>query len=334
MDFAVALDADLTVLAADAGELTREDRPAVLGITGPPGAGKSTLARAMTAALGGAAAYVPLDGFHLSNAQLDRLGLRERKGSEPGFDVWGYAALLRRLVADTTREVYVPDFDRALDEPVAARHRVPPETRLIVTEGNYLAVDLPGWREARALMDAVWYVDAPAAVRDARLMSRHTGFGRTRAAARSWIDANDGPNAALVAASRDRCDRVITPVVATHGVPVLPCAPDGPPLDGYASALGLIGDALGRGARLVAVPAERVADTFFSLRTGVAGEIAQKFTDYHLRLAIVGDISRHTAKSSALRDYVREADRGTHVWFSPTWDDLTARLRESPPPPN
>ncbi|AZM46219.1 nucleoside/nucleotide kinase family protein [Streptomyces sp. WAC 06738] len=202
------------LLADDAWALLRGGRRAVLGLAGAPGAGKSTLARALVAALrarhgAGAAAYVPLDGFHLSNAQLDRLGLRDRKGSEPSFDAAGYAALLRRLAEEPGAEVYVPDFDRALDEPVAARHHVPPGTRLIVTEGNYLACDLPGWRTARELMAEVWYVDAPDAVRDARLMARHVGFGRTAAASRAWIDANDAPNAELVKASRGRCDRVV-----------------------------------------------------------------------------------------------------------------------------
>ncbi|WP_407565120.1 nucleoside/nucleotide kinase family protein [Streptomyces sp. 184] len=201
-------------LADDAWALLGGGRRAVLGLAGAPGAGKSTLARALVAALrarhgAGAAAYVPLDGFHLSNAQLDRLGLRDRKGSEPSFDAAGYAALLRRLAEEPEAEVYVPDFDRALDEPVAARHRVAPGTRLVVTEGNYLACDLPGWRAARELMAEVWYVDAPEAVRDARLMERHVGFGRTAAASRAWIDANDAPNAELVKASRERCARVV-----------------------------------------------------------------------------------------------------------------------------
>ncbi|TDC72822.1 nucleoside/nucleotide kinase family protein [Streptomyces hainanensis] len=182
----------------------------VLGLAGPPGAGKSTLAQALRDALGDAAAYVPLDGFHLSNAQLDRLGLRSRKGSEPSFDVWGYEALLRRLVTEPFRDTYVPDFDRALDEPVAARHLVPAGATLLVTEGNYLACDLPGWREARSLMAEVWYVDATADLRDARLMRRHTGFGRDVAAARAWIDGNDRPNAELVELSREHGDLVVT----------------------------------------------------------------------------------------------------------------------------
>ncbi|AJE82768.1 hypothetical protein SLNWT_2392 [Streptomyces albus] len=210
----------LDQLAAEAWRLT-EGRPrAVLGLAGPPGAGKSTLARALVTAVEqvrgpGTAAYLPLDGFHLSNAQLRRLGLSDRKGSEPSFDVHGYAALLARVCAATAEPspygVYVPDFDRTLDEPVAARHLVPPTARLVVTEGNYLACDLPGWREARALMAGCWYVAAPRAVRRARLLDRHVHHGRTPGAARDWVAANDDPNGELVEASRARADRILTP---------------------------------------------------------------------------------------------------------------------------
>ncbi len=202
----------MTDLVADARALCGATGRTVLGLAGPPGAGKSTLARALVTALGPRAAYVPLDGFHLSNEQLDRLGLRSRKGSEPSFDVWGYEALLRRLVTEPEREVYVPDFDRALDEPVAARHVVPAAARLVVTEGNYLACDLPGWRAARRWMAEVWYVAAPPETRDARLMRRHVGHGRDAAAARAWIDGNDAPNAGLVEGSRAACDRVLRDV--------------------------------------------------------------------------------------------------------------------------
>lgn len=211
---------DAEQLVADAAALT----PApggrfLLGIAGAPGAGKSTLAVRLVSALRerlgpDAAAYVPMDGFHLSNAQLDRLGLASRKGSAPSFDVWGYLALLRRLRAASPAEpVYVPDYDRTLHEPVAARHLVAPRVRLIVTEGNYLAAGAaggPGWSEVREQLDALWYLATPDAVRDARLLARQRAGGLDPAAARAWVDGNDHPNGELVKAHLDPGARVVT----------------------------------------------------------------------------------------------------------------------------
>jgi len=202
----------LADLAEDARKLTTAGPRAVLGLAGPPGAGKSTLARALVARIGEQAAYLPLDGFHLANAQLERLGLTARKGSEPSFDVRGYVALLRRVLDDTAGDIYVPDYDRTLHEPVAARHVVPPAARLVVTEGNYLACDLPGWREARALMAACWYVEAPPDVRQARLVERQLAGGRDANEARAWVATNDAPNGELVEASRGRCDRILSTI--------------------------------------------------------------------------------------------------------------------------
>ncbi|MFE0461684.1 nucleoside/nucleotide kinase family protein [Kitasatospora sp. NPDC058965] len=186
----------------------------MLGLTGAPGAGKSSLARHLVtevnrAAGAGTAAYVPMDGFHLSNAQLDRLGLRHRKGSPPSFDVHGYVTLLRRLTADRFHEVYVPDFDRTLDEPVAARHLVTPSTRLVVTEGNYLAAEEPGWSEVRPLLHEVWYLDAPDDLRAERLIERQLAIGRDRPSAVSWVTENDQPNGEYVKRSRGRCTRIL-----------------------------------------------------------------------------------------------------------------------------
>lgn len=204
-------------LAADLLHTLRTASPGrrvLLGLTGAPGAGKSSLARYLVDAVeraegAGTAAYVPMDGFHLSNAQLDRLGLRSRKGSPPSFDVLGYVALLARLASDRFHDIYVPDFDRELDEPVAARHVVPPSTRLIVTEGNYLAADAPGWNQARALLREVWYLEVDDAVRADRLVRRQLAGGRNDRAARVWVDSNDQPNGEYVKLSRARCTRVI-----------------------------------------------------------------------------------------------------------------------------
>jgi len=102
---------------------------------------------------------------------------------------------------------------------------------------------------------------------------------------------------------------------------VFKCAPQGK-LD----AVEIIGDALGQGARLVVIPVERFEDDFFRLRTGVAGEFLQKFVTYGVRIAILGDISRHLAASSALRDFVYESNRGRDIWFDANEEEL--RLRQ------
>jgi hypothetical protein len=116
-------------------------------------------------------------------------------------------------------------------------------------------------------------------------------------------------------------------IVPLHGVNVLRCTPEGPPLDSERAALDLIGDAFGRDAQVVAVPVERVADEFFRLRSGIAGDVMQKFVSYRLRLVVVGDVSVHVAASTALRDFVHETNQGGHIWFLPDLDTLAERLR-------
>ncbi|MGH8879496.1 MAG: nucleoside/nucleotide kinase family protein [Stackebrandtia sp.] len=186
----------------------------ILGLAGPPGAGKSTLATAIVDGLNvrfgtHTAAYVPLDGFHLSNAQLARLGTADRKGAIFTFDVGGYLALLRRLLDERTEDVYVPDYDRRLHEPIAARHVVPAGVRLIVTEGNYMANPAVGWREITGLAAELWYVDAPAEERLRRLVKRHSAGNRDPEAARQRATHNDIPNGELVLADQTRCHRTV-----------------------------------------------------------------------------------------------------------------------------
>ena len=182
----------------------------VVGITGPPGVGKSTVARRAVEAFGGAAAYLPMDGFHLSNAQLDRRGRRSRKGAPDTFDVDGFVATLRRVAAAHLKaDVYVPDFDRAIEEPVAAGPVVPADARLVVTEGNYLGLPDGGWEPVRSLLDRFYYLDCPPAERRRRLVERHVAGGRSPAAAAAWVDTVDEPNAVLIAATQSRCDETI-----------------------------------------------------------------------------------------------------------------------------
>jgi pantothenate kinase len=192
------------------------DRRVVLGLAGAPAAGKSTLATTLVRAVNDrhgpdGAAYLPLDGFHLSNAQLERFGRQDRKGAPDTFDVWGYGALLQRIMQGTECDIYVPDYDRKLHEPVAARLVIRPTTRLIVTEGNYLASDDSGWPAAREFMNELWYVDTPDEVREARLAARQMAGGRGEQEAWAWVIGNDRPNGELVKRTRGNCSRVVTP---------------------------------------------------------------------------------------------------------------------------
>jgi pantothenate kinase len=202
------------------GLVARDGERAVLGITGAPGAGKTTLVERLLVALasrppsgapeGDWVAHVPMDGFHLSDAQLDRLGLRHRKGAPETFDALGYAALLERVRADTVQTVYAPGFERDLEQPIAAALAVPPSARLVVTEGNYLLLDDRPWRRVRAAMDEVWYVDLDEPTRLGRLVARHVEFGKDPDAAALWVDRVDQVNAGLVTATRARADLVVT----------------------------------------------------------------------------------------------------------------------------
>lgn len=186
--------------------VARASRPAVgrrlLGICGPPGAGKSTLAERLAAALGGRAALVGMDGFHLAQAVLDRHGTAERKGAPHTFDADGYADLLARLRARTDKIVYAPRFDRALEEPIACAVPVPDDVPLVITEGNYLLL----WPRVRALLDEVWYVDPGDEARRARLAARHTGYGRTPEQAWERTMGSDERNAEVVAATAHLAD--------------------------------------------------------------------------------------------------------------------------------
>ncbi|MFG1920834.1 nucleoside/nucleotide kinase family protein [Cryptosporangium sp. NPDC048952] len=181
----------------------------ILGLTGAPGAGKSTLAASLVATLGPRAVLVPMDGFHLANAELIRLGRRDRKGAVDTFDAAGYVALLRRLRDPADELVYAPYFAREIEEPIACSLPVPAEVPLVVTEGNYLLVDEGPWAAARGLLDEVWYLEVDEEVRLDRLVARHIAFGKDPETARSWSHGTDQRNADLIAATRDRADRVV-----------------------------------------------------------------------------------------------------------------------------
>jgi pantothenate kinase len=200
--FSAALESLQTRLSAG--------RRVMLGVAGAPGAGKSTVAQALCEALPGRAVVVPMDGYHLANSELVRLGRAQRKGAADTFDSAGFAALLCRLRARPQGQVvYAPDFRREIDEAVAGAIAVPDHIALVIAEGNYLLLEQDAWRAARAQLDAVWYIDIDPALRRERLVARHMRYGRTADEARAWVMQTDEPNAQLVQASRVRADLVL-----------------------------------------------------------------------------------------------------------------------------
>ncbi len=183
----------------------------LLGIAGAPGAGKSTVAEALTrevAAAGVPTALVGMDGFHLAHSELERRGMVEVKGAPETFDAAGYVALLRRLRSPGGHTVWAPEFRREIEDAVAGAVPVGPDTALVVTEGNYLLLDGP-WRPVRDLLDEVWFVDVPDSVRRERLAARHRRHGRTDAQAWERTLGSDEANTRTVLATRYRTDLVV-----------------------------------------------------------------------------------------------------------------------------
>jgi pantothenate kinase len=203
------------VIEVPAAELARieallaDGRRKLLGLVGAPGSGKSTLALALLRSFPQRAQVVPMDGFHLANVELQRLGRADRKGAPDTFDGAGYLALLRRLRGQEDDIVYAPEFRREIEEPIAGAIAVLPQTQLVITEGNYLLLDEEPWAGAAVLLDEVWYVDVEDGLRRDRLVQRHEQFGRSRVDALAWVEQTDEPNARRIAATRGRAHRVV-----------------------------------------------------------------------------------------------------------------------------
>ena len=210
-------------LLARAEALLQRRRRCLLGIAGAPGAGKSTISEWLLEHLHtdhpGQVALVPMDGYHLAQSLLESRGLEHRKGAPDTFDGAGYVALLRRLRTETSRETFAPVFRREVNDAIAGAIAVPPETRLIITEGNYLLLDEAPWNEVASLLDETWFVELEQSERMRRLTARHLRFDNDAAIAEWRATGNDERNARLVAPGSLRSTLVIEHTPATVSAP-------------------------------------------------------------------------------------------------------------------
>ena len=201
---------------AQAVAASRGDIRTVIGITGAPGAGKSTLSAAIVAAVEdeqpGSCVLVGMDGWHLAQDVLTRVGTVTRKGAPDTFDGAGYVDALRRVRDQGPDDlpVWLPEFRRGIEDAVAGAVEVRPEHRLVVTEGNYLLLDTAPWDAVRSLLDICWYVDVADEVRLTRLAARHEHFGRSVDEAEHRARVVDQSNADLVEAMAGRADAVVS----------------------------------------------------------------------------------------------------------------------------
>ena len=186
------------------------DGRVLIGLIGKPGAGKSTLSSYLIKNLPKeTTALVPMDGYHLSNAQLKILGRTERKGAPDTFDANGYVELLKRIKANTKDEIYFPIFHREIEESIAAEGVVHPHTTLVLTEGNYLLLEGSGWAGVSDSLTESWFIDVDNDKRMARLVARHVKYGRSPEAAHAWANGTDQRNAELIETTRMKADVIV-----------------------------------------------------------------------------------------------------------------------------
>ena len=201
----------IPIALPDLAEVIRAKTPPegrfLVALAGPPGAGKSTVAAGLVAALGPGARAVPMDGFHYDDAVLKARGLQARKGAPDTFDAAGFLHLLRRL--RTEEEVAMPIFDRALELSRGSAEVVGPADRILVIEGNYLLLQESPWDRVAGLMDLTLWLDVPESELVSRLLERWAFYGKTPQVARDWIDGKDRPNIRRVTAGSAPADYVI-----------------------------------------------------------------------------------------------------------------------------
>lgn len=185
----------------------------IIGLAGGPGTGKSTLAAELVSRINtgrpDCAALLPMDGFHLPHAELERRGDVADKGAPHTFDAAGFAALLARTKL-TRDDIAAPGYDRSIEDVVAGAETIPGAARLIIVEGNYLLLDDGDWARVRPLLDLAVFISIPRDLARSRLLARHAEHGLfTEARNREHVERVDLANFDLVAGSRPAADLAI-----------------------------------------------------------------------------------------------------------------------------
>lgn len=168
----------------------------LVAIAGPPASGKTTAADLVHQELnakGTPTGLLPMDGFHMDNADLDALGLRARKGAPETFQREAFHALLMELASG--KAVHAPGFDRVNDRTVADARTISEEERTVIVEGNYLLLDEPGWKEIASLWDYSVFFSDPLEILEARLIQRWLDHQHAPEDAKRRVTSNDLPNA-------------------------------------------------------------------------------------------------------------------------------------------
>lgn len=197
----------------------------LIAVSGIPGSGKTTLAAVVATRLNqlhakqspGAhmgnplAAFVPMDGYHLSRRQLDAMpdpvSAHARRGAAFTFDGESFLSLVKKLrepICPESSTLYAPSFDHSLKDPVADDIAIAPSVRLIVFEGNYLSLNQSPWKDAAELMDELWFVNVDFEVARSRLIYRHVkaGIAKDKKEAERRADENDLVNGRDILSNR------------------------------------------------------------------------------------------------------------------------------------
>lgn len=188
-------------------------RRTAIGLVGGPGSGKSTITQGLVARLnqtGVSAAAIPMDGFHMRQAKLDRLGLAARKGAPETFEAEAFADFLTALKS-TGAPLSGPIYTRDIEDVTEDGYTVPQSTNVLIVEGNYLLLDNSPWDRVRPLLDLAIYLDVLRETVKARLLARHAEYGLfSPDHIARHVEQVDMPNYDLVAETARRADIVVS----------------------------------------------------------------------------------------------------------------------------